>query len=264
MDLDGTLLRSDGSISDRTMRVLRTCESLGMKLVIATARSMHSLGRFLPQNFPRCSLICCHGAEVCDPVHGMSTDYLSPSLCRQVVSVIEQNFPGTRVSIEIDGRLLANRPLPTQFPHELVDIVSECRQPLPKIMFDMSQIRDVSLARLLLPQDCALVTARIPPLAWVTAASATKASVLALLLKKWDMSWADVIAFGDDLPDLEMLSMSGTGVAMANAVREAKMVADCVAGSNDEDGVAGLLDNLLADPMLTRAAVRSLEQAAIA
>lgn len=55
----------------------------------------------------------------------------------------------------------------------------------------------------------------------------------------------DVIAFGDDGPDIGMLQLCGTGVAMGNAIDLVKENADVVIGSNDEDGIAEYLEKCL-------------------
>ena len=52
-----------------------------------------------------------------------------------------------------------------------------------------------------------------------------------------------IIAFGDDYADIGMLELCGTGVAMGNAIDEVKERADLVIGSNDEDGIAGFIEN---------------------
>ncbi|MBR6165074.1 MAG: HAD hydrolase family protein, partial [Clostridia bacterium] len=54
-----------------------------------------------------------------------------------------------------------------------------------------------------------------------------------------------IIAFGDDFSDIGMLKMAGTGVAMGNAIDAVKAAADVVIGSNDEDGIAGYLKQLI-------------------
>lgn len=52
----------------------------------------------------------------------------------------------------------------------------------------------------------------------------------------------EIVSFGDDINDMEMLQTCGTGVAVSNAVADVKAVADCVTLSNDEDGVADWIE----------------------
>ena len=53
------------------------------------------------------------------------------------------------------------------------------------------------------------------------------------------------MAFGDGFNDLSMIQFAGQGVAMANAVEEVKSIADFVTTSNEEDGIAHALEQLL-------------------
>jgi len=53
---------------------------------------------------------------------------------------------------------------------------------------------------------------------------------------------SEVIAFGDDNNDIEMLRECGTGVAVANAIDECKSSADHICGSCDDDGLAKWLE----------------------
>lgn len=71
-----------------------------------------------------------------------------------------------------------------------------------------------------------------------------KATGLARLLDHWGVDWADVVAFGDNHNDLEMLDAAGLAVAMANARSEVKDAADRVAPANAADGVLEVLDEL--------------------
>lgn len=64
------------------------------------------------------------------------------------------------------------------------------------------------------------------------------------LLRHWQLSFADVIAFGDDLNDRALLAARGRGVAMGNALPEVRAIADSVTATNDEDGVADMLEGL--------------------
>lgn len=61
-------------------------------------------------------------------------------------------------------------------------------------------------------------------------------------LDQWQLGWSDVIAFGDDMNDLEMLGKSRIGVAMGNACEAVRLAADRTTGTNNEDGVAAVLE----------------------
>lgn len=68
------------------------------------------------------------------------------------------------------------------------------------------------------------------------------------LTKLLNISLSDIVSFGDDINDMEMLQICGKGVAVSNAVMDVKAVADRVTLSNDEDGVADWIEkNILTD-----------------
>ncbi len=69
-----------------------------------------------------------------------------------------------------------------------------------------------------------------------------KGEALRMLAQHINISMEDVIAFGDALNDIPMLSVAGTGVAMGNAPDKLKELADIIAPANDEDGVAWVIN----------------------
>lgn len=73
----------------------------------------------------------------------------------------------------------------------------------------------------------------------------TKATGLARLCAHLGIDRTDVVAFGDALNDVEMLRWAGHGVAMGHAAPEVADAADEVGGTNDEDGVAQVIERLL-------------------
>ena len=86
------------------------------------------------------------------------------------------------------------------------------------------------------------VSALANPLLNITAKMATKPEALRRLLTPHGISLIDTMAFGDDLPDLEILQACGMSVAMANAFPEIKTACSYQTASNDEDGVAIVLE----------------------
>ena len=122
---------------------------------------------------------------------------------------------------------------PTRKPAAKVLLFSEKVEPLARLTFDLP----VS-AR-------ALYSARYPHFIQIIGCRTDKAEALRVLVADWHMRMEDVVAFGDDTNDVEMVAQSGKGVAVDNAVDEVKAVADCITCSNDEDGVAIILEELL-------------------
>ncbi|MDE7233439.1 MAG: HAD hydrolase family protein, partial [Ruminiclostridium sp.] len=78
-----------------------------------------------------------------------------------------------------------------------------------------------------------------------TKKGATKEKAAQIAAKSLGIAPEEVIAFGDDMVDLEMLRLCGCGVAMDNAIGAVKEIADAVTESNDRDGVAKYLEEML-------------------
>lgn len=77
--------------------------------------------------------------------------------------------------------------------------------------------------------------------------AASKWGALSNILNANGISPAEVVAIGDDENDISMLQAAGLGIAMGNAAYAVKSAAHVVAPSNDEDGVARVVEKLLAD-----------------
>ena len=76
-------------------------------------------------------------------------------------------------------------------------------------------------------------------------ASVSKSDAVRRVVEREGADLSAVIAFGDDTNDIEMIRDTGIGVAMANAVDSVKSAADHITASNDEDGVALAIEELL-------------------
>lgn len=111
-----------------------------------------------------------------------------------------------------------------------------------KICAEIFDEENAALLKKELP-DCDMV--RFSDGAWykITKKGATKESAIKMICDKCGINLSNVIAFGDDHADIEMLKLAGLGVAMGNAIKEVKAAADIVIGSNDEDGIAVYLEN---------------------
>ena len=73
--------------------------------------------------------------------------------------------------------------------------------------------------------------------------NATKFNGVRILAEHYDIPLSDIVSFGDDFNDVEMLRECGIGVAMSNAISECKTVADYICDDCDNDGVAKWLED---------------------
>jgi HAD superfamily hydrolase (TIGR01484 family) len=255
LDLDGTLLHSNGTVSRRTMLALAACLDRGTRLVIATARPPRAVVELLPSDFPSAPWICYNGAETHEKGQRIAQIPITPDILRRVLSALWVHAPDATISIEIDDELFANRPLKEPYIHQVVDLESVIDRLAAKVLFDATCCRDVEALRAGLAGACRVLITDHGRVGQVSHLLVSKARALAVVLERWGYAWTDVIAFGDDLNDVEMLVESGIGIAMANARPELKSVADHITLSNDEDGVALVLETLLnedAGPLLRR------------
>ena len=264
-DLDGTLLDTRKNLSERTRRALEAAGKAGALLVPATGR--------IPAGMPKPLLglpgfrwgILSNGAELYDfaeeriaareeiPLEtalrvldeaealGLSYDcyqdnwgYMTEDFLRRAPDYIAD--PGI---LDLIRRL--RTPVP-----ELRAYLREKGEPLQKLQFYFT---DQALRRRLLKElpgrwPTLSVTSSLPVNIELNSAAANKGQALLTLCGLLGIDPADTIAFGDGGNDLSMLRAAGCGVAMANAEPEVKAAADRVTRTNDEDGVAAVLEEL--------------------
>jgi len=238
-DLDGTLLRTDKTISERTKTALGRCREAGVKIVYATGRG-GTAQRVAPSAMFD-GRITMNGAVAKvgdDTVYSRLIPYTT---ARPVLMACNER--GMKVTSEISGMHYSNFAVSDMWPvitnFELVDF-SRHEMDAEKLYTPNPSSEDRAFIENLLPDDLYfLVTSDGSSFfGQIMHKEATKGKAVATLAQLWGISGSEIVAFGDDLNDLDMLAFAGVGVAMGNAVDEAKAVADQVCKRNDEDGLA--------------------------
>ena len=234
MDLDDTLLRYDKTISDFTIRTLKACSASGIKLIYATARG-ESAQRLTPQNL-FAGRIQYNGATACVNGEMIYNQQIEAIIYRPFLQ--KMNQLNLRSSAEIDGTQYSNYDVPAKW--EWTSIRSD--------FTDVSEPAEKLVIRVDTPADAEQITRHLPEqlyahftkdsLALIMSKKATKLQALSAVLQHMGIDFSEVIAFGDDINDMEMLAACGIGVAMANALDEVKQIANQICGDCDNDGVA--------------------------
>jgi Cof subfamily protein (haloacid dehalogenase superfamily) len=261
LDLDGTLLRKDKSISPRTQQALQSAHAQGIEIVLASGRptvGIEPIWAQLDIDAPPNYMISFNGS-LSTHLPSKST-LLSKGLngrdVKKLKSIIEKiglNIhafseslgliapalnPYTEREAEINGieiTLLDFDELDDDHPIIKVMMVGEStaldageKLLPPELMQTYTQVRSASIFFEFLNPDV------------------NKGIALEAIAKHKGISMDEVISFGDAGNDRAMLKLSGKGVAMANADAETKEIADLMTTSNEDDGIALILEPLLA------------------
>jgi len=257
-DLDGTLVRSDGSISDRTRAALRAVEEAGSVLVLVTGRPPRWMSPVVEATGHRGLAVCANGALVYD-LHTervVRSHLIAADAAAEVVAALRRDVPGIAFAVEkgpVDGvpagfgRESAYRPRWDNGEVEVADVEELVREGVVKLLARHEQMGSDELlaaARQSLGALAEATHSSTDGLLEISASGISKASGLASLADEHGVDASAVVAFGDMPNDIPMLSWAGHAVAVANAHPEVHAVADEVTASNDDDGVARVLERL--------------------
>ncbi|GAA4233703.1 hypothetical protein FHR32_002661 [Streptosporangium album] len=254
-DLDGTALRSDGTVSPRTTAAFARVESAGATLVFVTGRPPRWMRPVAAAVRHRGLAICANGALVYD-LHTeriVKSHLIAPDVLEEVVTRLREKVPELAFSVEYEGG----------FAHESgfrlgredgkgaagfrVGTAALTSRPCAKLLAlhprmdpDVLQEEVRELVGDLVTPTHSSGRALIE----MSAHGVTKASALAALAEGQEIGPAEAIAFGDMPNDLPMLRWVGTSYAVANAHAAVLAAVDHVTATNNEDGVAKVLEQL--------------------
>jgi HAD superfamily hydrolase (TIGR01484 family) len=255
-DLDGTIVRSDGTISTRTRDALVMAAEAGATVVIVTGRPPRWMHPIAEQTGHHGLAVCANGALVYDlrTETIVESHPLGVDVARELVASLRAAIPGLGFAVETVelefGHEPAYRPRwPTVDAGAVVaDLETLLSRPLAKLLARHEGLDSDELlrrARAVVDEATATMThSSRDGLLEISAAGISKATTLAEVVQRNGHSAADVVAFGDMPNDLPMLAWAGHSVAVANAHPEVLAIVDEVTASNDDDGVAVVLERL--------------------
>jgi Cof subfamily protein (haloacid dehalogenase superfamily) len=256
-DLDGTLLRSDMSVSERTAGVLARIAAEGRPVVLVTGRPIRWLHHVYDQLGAHLPAVCANGAVVYDPVTDtvLRADPLAPDLLAEVVRRLRAQVPGVSFAVEItNGRQMRHEsdyPIKWDQNHEAVRLFGSPDElhsvPAVKLLARAGGQDPDAFVKVVAGALAGLAEAThssYSGLVEISAAGVTKAAGLAWLCDRYGIGPDQVVAFGDMPNDVPMLAWAGRAVAVGNAHPAVREIADEVTLSNDEDGVATYLEGL--------------------
>jgi len=234
-DLDDTLLRSDKTISEYTVSVIKKCRSRGIKVIYATGRGCTL--NIVPQDIFDGSVRNGGAAAFADGIQ-IYEKSISIEKVRGFLTACDK--AGIRIAAQDEYRHYSNFNVDevwswidyyTIADFNTLDIKVEKMYALPETEPDLKVIKSN------LPDWINMIIAR-DKLAMFMHRDATKSYAVNALAEYWKAETDEIMAFGDDLNDIDLLEYSGVGIAIGNALEEVKAVADYVCDTNENDGAA--------------------------
>ena len=266
MDLDGTALNHQKQLTERTRAAIQNVAKSGIQIVVATGRTFSSLA---PEVLAMPEITCAitsNGAVVNQIPDGavLLHNYPNPETVSEIAGMIQEEKIDTEVCTggqAYIGQSYYDRVLEGKTNRD-VQYVKTTRHPVSDIYQFLLEHRvaieniNLNFKTLEEKQQWQQRFQKLPGVTPTSSflfnvelggATTSKAHALQALLDEWQMTSQQVMAFGDSENDLGMIQMAGIGVAMANGMEEVKQAADLLAESNEEDGVAKIIEQLIVD-----------------
>ena len=264
MDLDGTLLGTDKRVSEENREALRECRKRGIHVVLASGRSFESVRTFANEIGIDCGIISCNGARLDASAHGpvVMEDYIPEEMAVELFEALKERdiyfecyTPGriymtdgfaerfhsheARV-MELDGYRL-----------EYIDSAERMRAEAMScaykyVVFSPKQDILAETARAMGKYDVS-VTSSWGDNVELMKQGAGKGKALARYAQMHGILKEQIMTFGDQLNDMDLLSASGWPVAMENAVEELKKSARLTAPHHDRSGVGKIIRKYILD-----------------
>jgi hypothetical protein len=257
-DMDGTLLSPNHQLSERTISAVQMIASKGVLVLLATARMASAVKNHLDKLGTPGLIVAHNGALVKDVKTGQTYHHqtIPKNVVAGLLDLLEEK--GTVIHFNCDDEIYLTTPNPyseiysqeLQVDFKYISSLHQLEQtPTSILLIDrkdaLQQLLTTVSAQFQGEVDCVLVPWQgniwrmqfLPP-------NTSKGKGVLQVAKRLGVETEDIISFGDNYNDMEMIQSVGLGIAMGNAVPELKQVADFVTLSNREDGVALALEAL--------------------
>jgi Cof subfamily protein (haloacid dehalogenase superfamily) len=251
LDIDDTLVTHLGSVNERVVDAVGRATAAGINVVLSTGRTISTTAPIARALGLDGWAVCSNGAMLAmvEPETIVETVTFDP---RSVLDRIVALLPGAVYAVEDThgvfhatrifgaGSLgLSLREVP--FEHLL-------KEPVVRLVVRSDEHVETGFGEIVEQMGLHTVIFGVGDTAWmdIGPTGVSKATMLARLCTRLDINPARTVAVGDSWNDIDMLTWAGTGVAMGSAPRSVTNAADATTDATPGDGVAEVIDALLA------------------
>ncbi|WP_078430312.1 Cof-type HAD-IIB family hydrolase [Alkalihalobacterium alkalinitrilicum] len=259
LDLDGTLLKDDKTISSRTKKVIELAKSQGHIVCISTGRPYRASVQYYNELSLTTPIVNFNGAFVHHPLESSFGYHHTPLDIKTAKTIIEtcEAFRVNNIMVEIIDdyylryydKVFIETFTMGQTPVEHGNLQQILQDDPTSVLVHPKGEHIDDLRNLLADAHAEVVDQRSWGAPWniieIIRAGMNKAVGLKRIAEYYHIPKDRIIAFGDEDNDLEMIEYAGTGVAMKNGITELKSIANEITLSNEDDGIAIFLEEKL-------------------
>ncbi len=263
IDMDGTLLDSEKKVSNRTKKVLIEVQKKGVKIVITTGRILVSAAFYANYIGLKTPIIACNGAII----KGVRENILKtfPIDKKTLIKAVEicedmdiyyhfysegmvyslRSMEGFQPSLLKETKIDPSFSIPT-CPLNDISSIWDIKEDILKLtMWDRDEDKVSKVLEKIYSIEDAFITSSSFNNIELTNVEATKGRAIEFLADYYKIDKDQVMAIGDSYNDQSMIQYAGLGVAMENAREDIKEKADYITLSNDNEGVAAVLEKFI-------------------
>lgn len=260
-DLDGTLLRDDHTLSEYTKAVIHRVSEQGVDFMLATGRIFGGARQYAKELKLNTPILACNGALIKEAAGKLlygkpMTDETLGKVFRLLTDQNyyfhcygEESFYTKKFGNSLSAFYSFNNNLPEDERFPMVEI--EPMELLGKdTIYKVLARCKGEEERKALYRDLTEISGTSVTVSWhntfdICADEVSKASAIQRYADKYGIRQSEILCFGDNYNDMDMLQYAGVGVAVENGVKELKEAADYVTASNNEDGVAKAIEKFV-------------------
>ena len=238
-----TVLRTDKNISRYTQDVFKRCSDYGILTTVATARYYIGAEKFIETLKPDYE-ITTDGTMTYREKEFLFGHGFDLPTTNGIINRIVNLSSSFELTVATDKGVYWNSDNISESPVLYKAIYNNYSSPLPECAYKIvAELPGKEIAEQIAEDyDCNMISYRGENRYGFIQKKAGKIQAISTLAKSLNLDLSEIVAFGDDLNDIEMLTHCGRGVAVSNAIDEVKAVADYITESNDKDGVANFIE----------------------
>jgi Cof subfamily protein (haloacid dehalogenase superfamily) len=250
-DLDDTLLTTEKTITKASIEAIKNCKEKDMLIgyITGRARPMHNEIFFTDRyNLPNDFIAYYNGAEIYAGELPIESNVIPYDNAMKIIRGLIETYPNAKSSVMYEPWSYSSRS-GENWNNETGEKIKCTIFELPR--YDVQRIRivfdkddDKGKLHGLMAEET-IFFATHDGTAMILNKNATKEHALKKASEYFKIPLSKIIAFGDDINDMEMLKTAGIGVAMVNAIDKVKNIADYITETNDNEGIAVWINKYL-------------------